>query len=282
MEIDAKTKLRGQIDAAVISITNSTPSIAVTAMTDGKFVVDWGWTKVPKVGLTVTQHLPVEASAPIVLCDNRALPSLDFSLKEGTPIVWKETGRTLFMSPRLGDFSIETATEGILIGTVPHLEPSSQFLSTDDWKKRRDDLQVRAVAQWEKENGQMKMGETTIAVHVGDIEFGPNNDLVVFLRSLGKAAEDIVKMLKDVGEEVSPEKIRGWLENPGESVARSDAGKLAQKVEGEAKAAAEKAAAEAKRVIETAAAEAKRIADDAAGAAKKAGNWMSKRIGVKW
>jgi hypothetical protein len=71
---------------------------------------------------------------------------------------------------------------------------------------------------------------TSVAVLLGLIEFGPNYAIVKFIRTLGKTAEELVEIGKRLGHEVSIDKAREWLENPGESWHRSDPGRFFDKL----------------------------------------------------
>src|SRR5262249_48114495 len=68
-------------------------------------------------------------------------------------------------------------------------------------------------------------GNSEFALLLGDLEFGPNNDLVRVLVLLGKLPNEALETAKRLPGEVSPEKIKGWIDNPGDSFRRGEVGK---------------------------------------------------------
>ena len=64
--------------------------------------------------------------------------------------------------------------------------------------------------------------DVSVAVVVGDVEIGPNNEIVKFLVGIGRFTKE---MGVRIGREVNDKKLKEWFDDPTGSFERSDPGK---------------------------------------------------------
>jgi hypothetical protein len=289
-----QAKINGD-DIIYVDPGNAALPLTAKAETDGKLVLDWGWTKVPKIGVTIGVALPPTVIPAFSIADD--LPLCSYALNRlvndaGFTFKGKEDQ---YLQVRLQPESAEALMDGFLLKskfTITFNDTAADMEAIDG---KREAIRL-ALDRHQTENSSPVNSETSIKIHVAGIEFGPNNDLVAFLKFVGKTTAEIIDIMKKAGHEVSPEKVEEWIRNPSDSFRRSDPGKglaaavnaadeAIRAVEDAARAAAAAAEERAQAVLretEAAARAAAQAAADAARAAaerlNRAGRWIRGRF----
>jgi hypothetical protein len=214
---DADVQASGRLEIATLAIGNRTVLVLVPKMecrvttvamkTDGKVAGSWGWTNVPAIGARVeTPALNSMLSAQVLLSDapnvvrGRTDKDEPLPVKIGTDLfrvtpAWKSA--QLAIRP----LAASAEEEGFLIAAAVDVSSSQERDEAAKARKDAEEKLKRDVADMLKP--AECSGETSIAVTLGDIEIGPNNEIVKFLRNSwnditkgpGKNNE-VVKILK--------------------------------------------------------------------------------------
>ncbi|MDW1961352.1 hypothetical protein [Vibrio sp. 661] len=201
-------------------------SIPITVKTDGRLKFSGGWVSVPSIGVTIEQLVNEEPNEPIVMVSS--LPNA-FALNETRKGAEKSdltvTFPNNFLSSKFKNLMYNASASSMSVSYEIELE---QF----DSKDKFDALQIRSKKIID-EYIKAKLSKTkncpdsdSIAVHLGPLEFGENNELVKFIKALGKSAEELKKLLEKAGAEASIGKVDEWLKNPEDSAKRGCVGRL--------------------------------------------------------
>ncbi|MGX5830889.1 hypothetical protein [Mesorhizobium sp. 43Arga] len=205
-------------------------SVKIDLRTDGTAKTDFGWTKVPSVGIVREQPVDLGIIAPVPIFDD--LPrTIDSHDKDGKPLTVATKDRVLTVEPawRYLNATIEVTkadatTAGWLLTANSSLAQASEPMDTVDLAKQRSKIKD-AVS---KPGKSTCTDEGSTAVTLGNLEFGPNNELVKFFVSIGKFTQ---QMADRIGREVNTQKLKEWVDDPAGSFARSDPGKITKPVE---------------------------------------------------
>ena len=206
---------------AALQFSRTCTSVRADIRTDGVLKTDFGWTKVPSVGGRVT--VPIGPIPPVLLLDGRRqflrLPTNVLGTWEAVPrypaVLLTMAPLSLTANADGADFAVDVSSDPIAI------KQDSPTRDTDlnaVEQRARDEaaavqtatdasLQSLAKAETCPQNSEF-------ALLLGDLEFGQNNDLVKVLVFVGKLTGDALKEAERLGGEVSPEKIKGWIDNP--------------------------------------------------------------------
>ncbi len=234
----------------------------ITALTDGKVKVGGFSTNVTKIGARIKVPMQPDVLEPILLFNAK----LELILFPKPNPVGK--------SRRARDWRIVSSNVGATITLTPRqfVTNSTAFyvdadLQVDATPRPKDDLsgeasvpiveqlkneymsqrsQVAAATQAAiKAHARKSTCDTKleIAVLVGDFEFGPNHELIKFLKNAWSDLKngpgpnnEVVKFLHNIGinrdvqkkfgHELSLNKAGEWLKNPGDSLKRGEPGRL--------------------------------------------------------
>ena len=166
----------------------------VELKTDGKLVTNWGWTKVPAIGARVETAALNNVVQPAVILSDAPI-AVRGRTDKGEPFTIDGGGKTLLVTPAwksaqvvlhlldasAGDAGI-LASARLEVTSSPDEDRDAQAREESEAKLKRD------VAE------QLKAGDCSsdisIAVVIGDVEIGPNNEVVKMLRN---AWNDITK-----------------------------------------------------------------------------------------
>ena len=204
MEGAGGTRLDGVMQISKVAVGSRTVLALVPRMrcnptrlelkTDGKLVVSWGWTKVPSIGARVeTAELNNLVSPLVLLSDAPNVLQGRTDKDEALPV--NAGGMLLRVTPAWKSAKIVTrpleATAGdvgLLLSAALEVVSSSQ-IDRDMGSRGEAEAELRRdVAE------QVKAFECptqmSVAVVIGDVEIGPNNEIVKFLRN---AWNDITK-----------------------------------------------------------------------------------------
>jgi hypothetical protein len=162
--------------------------------TDGKLVGDWGWTKVPQIGARLrTDVLGTALEPQIVLSDAPYI--VRGTTDNGQPLPIESKGVKYRVSPAWSKAELvlvpteaRMSNDGYLVEIGIKVNFSQRW--TDTTKEQEE--QERAMRAQFKDTVKPSTcpGGTEFAVLLGDIEFGPNNEIVKWIRN---AWNDITK-----------------------------------------------------------------------------------------
>ncbi|MCK3775225.1 hypothetical protein MZK49_00605 [Ensifer sesbaniae] len=214
---------------------------AFTAKTDGKLKMAGGWASVPSVGIVVKGELGASS-----LPEQLLLSDLPFVIRgrsdHGKPFVVETEGRRVQIEPTWVSASVGivpsatvTHKDGMSLSGAMNVVYSDTYPEAYDRGKEEEKLRKGLAAG----SGAAPCGNPSVAVTIGAIEIGKNNDLIRLLKEVSpaKLAEwaanpaesfrrgEVGRTLDRIRNEVSPEKVKEWLENPGDSFRRGDVGK---------------------------------------------------------
>lgn len=204
-------------------------SLTIALATDGKAKTDFGWMTVPSIGMI--RHQPVDLSvvAPTAILDDfpRSISGRDTDGK--VRVVDLKTRKVTvapawqYINAKISVVDTKAMKAGWLVGAQIEITPSQTQIDAAVLEKQRDKLHA-ALAQ-PGPSSCADDGSTEITL--GDLKFGPNNEIVKFLVGVGKFTKE---MAERIGHEVSTEKLKGWVSDPAGSFAKSDPGKAANAV----------------------------------------------------
>ena len=174
----------------------------ITALTDGKLKIGSGWATVPQIGAKIDQLIGKDPLDPVIL----------FGLPLTRPLVQQEadaqrrTGsyvvKGLFATASLSAFAARARLDGYRmsfafdasIGETAPEQPTSDQVSR---------LKKAASDHWAAANPQRCPDVEGIRIEIGDVEIGPNNEVVKFLKNAwsdittGPGKENEVRKLLD-------------------------------------------------------------------------------------
>lgn len=205
-----------------VSSTANCPPVEISLTTDGNLGGDLGWIKVPAVGITRKQALDLGLGPESVL------DSSPFFLQLEPQTIQVGDGQATVVPPfhalgaSITPAGVEHRQEGWLAGLDFAIEGLDAVPDQGTLDAKRADLEAAAKARMQMTECPI---EESTAVLIGDIEIGPNNEIVKFLVSIGKFSQE---MADRIGQEVSDEKLNEWIKDPAGSFERSDPGRIAQ------------------------------------------------------
>lgn len=222
----------GNQSIAAVQFADSCSSVRADIRTDGVLKTDFGWTKVPSVGGRISS--PVGPLPPVLVLDRRPLfvrtPTRtigSWSISPRYPAV------VMNMRPNRFGSNPEGLDIGVSLETAPVIlqgdgSDQDQQLAAAE-RSTREQVDNVAAASSEILKGAAAAGacpgSSEFALLLGDLEFGENNELVRLLVVLGKLPEAALDAVKRLPGEVSPEKIKGWIDNPEDSFKRGEVGR---------------------------------------------------------
>ncbi|MGX9182491.1 hypothetical protein, partial [Mesorhizobium sp. BHbdii] len=137
--------------------------------------------------------------------------TIDSHDKDGKPLTVATKDRVLTVEPawRYLNATIEVTkadatTAGWLLTANSSLAQASEPMDTVDLAKQRSKIKD-AVS---KPGKSTCTDEGSTAVTLGNLEFGPNNELVKFFVSIGKFTQ---QMADRIGREVNTQKLKEWV-----------------------------------------------------------------------
>ena len=291
---------------AALALQPSCERIDVAATTDGRLKLDFGWASLPKVGARMKMVAGPSVIEPIVAFDARPYlieyPAPSAVAKDGpgkdwtlafpnigtilttTPAAFRVEDRNLLVSARVFaaheiDGSIDPNQRKRAVAALKErvgIEQNAAQEATD------------ALLEQNQEESRCKDVKPSVAVLLGGIEIGENNEIVKFLRNAWNDIvngpgpnNEMVKILDGAKETfhqadaIRLKLTKGLLDETGKVIAYGekavrDVEKAAAKAAEDARRAAEKAAADAARAAAKAAEDARRAAEKAAADAARA------------
>ena len=212
--------------ALVLRPTYQCSSLTLDLETDGKAKTDFGWTKVPSIG--IVRHQPIDLSGlkPQLLLDD--LPMVvDSRDRDGSFKEIHIAERTAIVEPPWRYFSVavsssdaRTTESGWIMTAGLMISASTQPLDQPAIARKRDQLRTDTKNFW---NSPQCEGDTTTEVKLGPFLIGPNNELVKFFVGIGKFTKE---MAERIGHEVSTDKLKQWVSDPVGSFQRSTPGQI--------------------------------------------------------
>jgi hypothetical protein len=164
--------------------------INIDAKSDGKFTLGTGWATVPQIGAKFGQLIGQSPLAPTIV----AGPPINMAILAPTPRAERASVdlvvlQGLFATITLDDFSADVTSQGYRLSTSFKITLASQSLPqpTDDYRNR---LRTAAADFWSASMRQPCPDVPAIRIEVGDIEIGPNGEILKFLKN---AWNDITK-----------------------------------------------------------------------------------------
>lgn len=285
--------------AALLAVQPSCNRLELIATTDGRMKFDVGWMSMPRVGARLFVPVGAEAVEPVLVMASELLylywnETTQVSGSEESGGWWltmPQLASVLTVSP--SEFTLEDGQMLAAIDVAVRHVPSSS--DTDARAAARVALELEEaeaisaareatakLLEVAREQSRCEDAQVGMRVLLGDVEFGPNNEIVKFFRNAWNDItkgpgpnNEIVKFLDGAGETFHQvDAIRlglteGIIDGAGDVVAYgakavSDFNNAAAKAAEDARRAAEKAAADTARAAEKAAQDAARAAEKAA------------------
>lgn len=194
------------LKVAVLNTHLSCDALKASATTDGVLKIDMGWISVPKVGANVVMPLGRSQIGMISLLDNRpffVISPADDPRTETDPEKrderikknpWAKVPPTGGFSVRLVPESIKTDLSGIHTTVALELIPMKIGYTKEDLDEAQEAVQEQAkivagqVTELLKQQTPVPgcAGDPEIAILLGPIEFGSNNDIIKFAKNAWK------------------------------------------------------------------------------------------------
>jgi hypothetical protein len=222
---------------AALQLSGTCASVHADIRTNGVLKTDFGWTKVPSIGGRVTA--PLGPILPVLLLDSRSqfvrLPNQAIGTWQFVPhypaVKLAITPASLVVNSDGTDLVVDISSEPVAIQQDSPTRDAD--LSAAEERARGEAAAVKTATDAQLQT--LAKAETCpqnseFALLLGNLEFGPNNELVKVLIFIGKLTGDALKEAQRLGGEVSPEKIKGWIDNPGDSLHRSELGRQADHI----------------------------------------------------
>lgn len=198
--------------------------------TDGKAKTDFGWTKVPSVGIVRHQPLALAGPTPIIVLNG--LPFvIDGRDPDGHLRQFSVSGRTMTIEPAWRSLSAAVSPIGVDASDNGWLITASLTVSTSD---RADEMVRAASARQALRAAASDLakpaacgGDSSTEVKLGPFVIGPNNEVVKFFVGIGKFTKE---MADRIGHEVSTEKLKEWIADPVGSFKKSTPGQVVDQV----------------------------------------------------
>ena len=179
-------------------------TIPVKVQTDGKYAFSTKWTKVPKIGLTIQQLIGEDFidPSPILSSEKTWKKTKQYKVnKNGYQLVKNHKLEIQNFKPK----NVEVKKNGLQIYFGQEIITSNDLELIKELKKKRKNFQNELKSFYR--NQEKKCNKSTeIAVHVGNLEFGSNNDIIKFLVNAWSDIingpgenNDLVKLVNNVG-----------------------------------------------------------------------------------
>jgi hypothetical protein len=117
---------------------------------------------------------------------------------------------------------VTASDEGLLTVAALDVSLSSEWIDESRARAEAEDNLKAAFA--ERYKPPPCPGDTNFALLLGDLEFGPNNEIVKLLVQIGKLPRAALKEAERLGGELSTDKVKGWVERPADSFKRGEVG----------------------------------------------------------
>ncbi|RVJ69745.1 hypothetical protein [Sinorhizobium meliloti] len=203
--------------------------------TDGKLKIGGGWTSVPSVGGIFTGPVGLSAIPPQLVATDLPI-LLSGRSKDGKPLVVPVNGDRVLLTTRwqtakfvLTPVAAKAGKEGYVISAglaAEYLdEKSSAYDRAAEEKRLREALAKKSATM------TPCAGDYSFAVKLGALEFGPNNEIVKFFVAIKKLPEQAAKEAERIGKELSAEKVKEWIKDPGGSWGKGTPGKTLKAAE---------------------------------------------------
>jgi hypothetical protein len=219
---------------AAIEFPGSCATVQADIKTDGVLKGDLGVVKVPSIGGRISSSFgPLP---PVLVLDGRPhlvhLPTRKFGDWSFEP---PHSALAVSLLPRAFTASDEGLDLAVNLVSAPIGTDGSPAGLDPEAEGRAVRLQVEQVsAATTTALGELASphcaASSDFALLIGDIEFGSNNDIVRLLVQIGKLPKEAVETVEHLGHEVSADKIKGWVDDPGGSLKRGEFGKIAGQV----------------------------------------------------
>jgi hypothetical protein len=244
--------LAGSMGAAIVDIEGhkvlairpnlSCKPFAFSAKTDGRLKMAGGWASVPSVGIVVKGELGASS-----LPEQLILSDLPFVIRgrsdDGRPLVAEAEGKRVLIEPTWTSASVGivpsvtvTHKNGISLSGALDVVYSDTYPETYD----RSQLEAKLRQGLAAGTGAAPCGDPSVAVTIGAIEIGKNNELVKLLKEISPAKwaewnkkpleslkrSEFGRTVEKIQRETSPKKVEEWVKNPGDAFKRSEPGKF--------------------------------------------------------
>lgn len=233
VDISATPRIVKDADGHSIAVSDWSTTchkLDLKAVSDGKLKFDVGWLKVPSVGVRIKAPVGSDVLEPILLFDRKPtltlFPRPESIGKSKRSRDWLIITSNVAASTSFEPLALSVKSDAIFASVdlqVSAIPRPQEDLSKDT----AEELAQKAVEENEQARARIEAVTKTaiasqakqspcnpdleIAVLVDKFEIGPNNELV--------------KLARKLGHEVSIDKVEGWFKNPGDSFNRSDVGK---------------------------------------------------------
>lgn len=208
--------------------------------TDGVLKTDFGWTKVPSVGGRISS--PIGPLPTVLVLDPRPhFTKLPTQTVGAWSVVPKYPAVITMLTPKEFSATSEGFNLQVELAAAPvevrqgAANQEEELKAAEARTKAQADAVVAASTEALKKAPEAGAcpGNSEFALLLGDLEFGPNNELVRVLVLLGKLPKEALETVKRLPGEVAPEKIKGWIENPADSVRRGEVGRQVDRLQKE-------------------------------------------------
>ena len=180
------------------SITFAAPVIKCSAIdlqveTNGQLAIAGGWVTVPKIGVRTGQLIGKDPLKPIVLSGIPAVvPLLAKSdevegAAEGSRVIFKQG---LYLTSTIASLDVQPNTDGYRFAASLEVAVSNDPPDTGSRAEYASRLNKAAQDFWEANYHASCPSAPDLRVLVGDLEFGPNNEIIKFILN---AWNDITK-----------------------------------------------------------------------------------------
>ncbi|WP_128948160.1 MULTISPECIES: hypothetical protein [Bradyrhizobium] len=180
-------------DVALLSPVLSCTSVDLKVETDGTFKTDYGWTKVPSIGVITSELIGADPSDPTILSGIPVVvPVLAKTDAKGSvaPPDQMVIREGLYLTAEATRLTVDAASTGYVVGSDFVLKASNQAPDPKAVDERIQRLTAAAKDFWRKTQKPNCPEKPALRVLVGDLEFGSNNEIIKFIRN---AWNDITK-----------------------------------------------------------------------------------------
>ncbi|MET4260886.1 hypothetical protein ABIC09_005851 [Bradyrhizobium sp. S3.12.5] len=180
-------------DIALLAPVLNCTAVDLKVETDGTFKSDFGWTKVPSIGVITGELIGADPSDPAILSGIPvvipviAKTDVNVSPASADQIVVREG---LYFTAEATRLTLEAANSGYILGSDFVLQASNHAPDPKEMDERVQRLAAAAKDFWRKAMKPNCPEKPSLRVLVGNLEFGPNNEIIKFIRN---AWNDITK-----------------------------------------------------------------------------------------
>lgn len=180
-------------DVALLAPVLSCTSVDLKIETDGTFKTDYGWTKVPSIGVVTGELIGADPSDPTILSGIPVVvPVLATTDAKGsvTPPDQMVIREGPYLTAEATRLTVDAASTGYVLASDFVLTTSNQAPDPKAMHERIQRLMTAAKDFWRKTMRPTCPEKPALRVLVGDLEFGPNNEIIKFIKN---AWNDITK-----------------------------------------------------------------------------------------